>query len=51
MKENAGKLLNRELKNAVDKYLNAKNKTSFVKNLDTDQRFRKLKVWEESDQE
>lgn len=34
MKDNAEKLLNRELQNAIDKYTKSKNKSEIVKNID-----------------
>lgn len=51
MKNNAEKLLNRELTGAINKYLASKNKAEMVKNINAENRFKKLKVWEESDQE
>ena len=51
MKNNAERLLNRELSGAIDKYLKCKNKAEIVKNIHLDKRFKKLKVWEESETE
>lgn len=51
MKDNAEKLLNRELSGAIDKYLKCKNKAEIVKNIHAEKRFRKLKAWEDSDDE
>ena len=51
MKDNAEKLLNRELTGAISNYLKLKNKGEMVKNINLDNRFKKLKVWEESENE
>ena len=51
MKDNAEKLLNRELTGAISNYLKLKNKSEMVKNINLDKRFKKLKVWEESETE
>ena len=51
MKDNAEKLLNRELTGAISNYLKLKNKGEMVKNINLDKRFKKLKVWEESETE
>ena len=51
MKDNAEKLLNRELTGAISNYIKLKNKAEMVKNINLDKRFKKLKVWEESENE
>jgi len=51
MKDNAEKLLNRELTGAISNYIKLKNKGEMVKNINLDKRFKKLKVWEESETE
>ena len=51
MKNNAEKLLNRELSGAITKYIKLSNKSEMVKNVKLENRFKKLKVWEDSEAE